>query len=168
MKRSIVFLCVLVLFFSFPLTVQAQSPLETAIIDSYQSGEEIDISAYSLSKAQLDQTVHDLLTTGKLPWYADRYYAYTQEDTSDSIHSFTPQTLSTPEYDRDAYERTAAEILHQTVWDGMQPWQIALSLHDYLALHHSYDRSLNRYSGYDLPHPWGRLRRTPAGSPSAG
>lgn len=125
------------------------SRLEQAIIDSYTSGERVDVSGYELHKDDFHALFWQLRDSGKLPWYAQRTYRRSVND-SEIVQYFYPLALDETTYDRTLYEQKMAELLHATIHDGMSQWQKALSVHDYIITHCAYDESLTYYEGYDL------------------
>lgn len=104
---------------------------------------------YQITVTELKQLFHDLYAAGALPWYITEEYRYSYDD-NDIVDSFTPSTLYDGELDMAAYEERAAQILAECVLPGMEQWQIALALHDYLIAHTAYDESLEKNSSYDV------------------
>lgn len=152
MKRML--LCLLVLLL-LPVSViaRADTPegLEQKIIDSCYYGQKIDISEYKLTVKQLHEIYYALLDAGDLAWYAERkYFNYETDEQTDLVLTFEPKLLPASRYDRAVYQQRLEEILQQCVIDGMEPWQIALSVHDYLVMHTAYDEYLKVTTGYDL------------------
>lgn len=147
-------LAVLVLVASLPLPVMAEAPplpdLEEAIIDAYTYGKELVLSDYAISPQTLVDTCNRLYYTGRLPWYADADVNYTFSRIDGTVITLTPTLLDPEVYDYDLYERRAAEILAECTFPGMAPWQMALSVHDYLTTHTVYDSTLEADTGYDL------------------
>ena len=153
MKKLLCALVCLCLILPFLPKVEAAETdsAAAAILEAYEQHlQSVDMEQYNLNYDQLDEIFTGLRYSGQLPWYAHTYqYKYQEED--GKVVEFTPVNLSTWEYDYDLYERTVAEILAQTVHEGMSDWQIALSIHDYLAANASYDQSENKYGTcYDL------------------
>ncbi len=136
-----------------PAVSAAEDPLDLArekILACYATGEEsVDIRQYSLEATQLEKLHNELYYANQLPWYADSYQ-YSYEEDSGKVLTFTPVLLKETEYDRNLYERKVAEILAETVHPGMTQLQIALSIHDYLAVNFQYDETKTYYEGYDL------------------
>ncbi len=131
----------------------AEDPVELArekILECYATGEEsVDLSDYSLSKAQMESLYNDMYYSNQLPWYANNYQ-YSYIESTGKVKAFTPKFLDENEYDRNLYERRVAEILAETVFPGMTQLEIALSVHDYLAVNAQYDETKTYYEGYDL------------------
>lgn len=113
-------------------------------------GETVSLEDLSVSIDTLHTTFFDLHDSGLLPWYAAGSFGYTYDEDSTVAKGFIPHYLDPDRYDRVAYEQKVAEILKETVHEGMDPWQAALSIHDYLASHYRYDESLTLFRGYDL------------------
>lgn len=108
----------------------------------------IDVSAFSLTPDQLADLVVRTGYLGEQPWYLESF-SHKYNTTTGLATSVTFNRLSSSEYDYELYARTAAQILDATVVDGMADWQIALSIHDYLAANCAYDESLTYRSAYD-------------------
>lgn len=116
----------------------------------YVNGEEVSVQSFSITVDILKDAVFKLHNSGKLPWYAGSTFAYTYDEATEEVLSFTPTYLDPSIYDRALYEQKIAEILAETVFEGMDQWQIALSIHDYLVTHSVYDESFTQFRGYDL------------------
>lgn len=142
----------LVLFLQLPLRAEAAylEGAREAILECCLEGrEKVDLTYYSLTPEQLQTIFDDLDNSGQLPWYCTYYRLSTYSDTG-LVAYFFPARLDPAEYDYALYEQTVAEILAETVHPGMSDWQIALSIHDYLAANAAYDESITYRSGYDL------------------
>ncbi len=126
------------------------SRLEQAIIDSYSTGKGVNVTPYDITKPELREIFWDLQSSGRLPWYAKRNYYIDYDVDTLQVYNFYPATLSTSTYNRSLYEKRIQEILDASIHDGMTPLQKALSIHDYLIAHCTYDSSKNRNTGYDL------------------
>lgn len=134
---------------SFSADAADLSQLEQAIIDSYTTGERVDVSQYQLHDDDFYTLFWQLRDSGRLPWYAQRAYRRSVSN-SEIVQYFFPMVLDKATYDRILYEQKMAELLHATVYEGMNQWQMALSVHDYIVTHCAYDESLTYYEGYDL------------------
>jgi len=123
-----------------------------AVVASYEqvlAGEvTVDLSQYGITVDQLNELVPRSHMEGRQPWYVGPYsYQY---NTETKIVSTVTFKLRDPDvYDYALYEQTVAEILHETVKAGMNQWQIALAIHDYLVLNCAYDESLTYHRAYD-------------------
>lgn len=149
MKTVSKLLCCLLILATFLMPVQAAEDLDQIITDSCRYGLEADLEEYSLSHEALDNAFNRLLEGGKLPWYTTGEYRYTYDERTGIVQSFTPSNL--PEsYDRNLYEQKLAELMAQCIHPGMTPEEIALSVHDRLALMSRYDESLEKNTAYDL------------------
>lgn len=133
-----------------PVYATGNEALEALIIDTCIYETEADISEYEMNEVALDKLVDDLRNSGKLPWYAGDTYRYTFHKTTGVVYQYQPDILDRETYDRELYEQRIAEILALCVKDGMEDWQIALSLHDYLISNCVYDADLKLRTGYDL------------------
>lgn len=153
MKKKCVILSVLmVLCFSLVLPVHGESntELEQLIIDSCIYNETVHLSSYKVTIQQLHDLFFRLHDSGQLPWYVFGSYNYNYEKDTGLVTDFTPKYMDEGKYDRALYERTVAQILENTVFEGMSQLQIALSIHDYLIANSAYDESLTLEEGYDL------------------
>lgn len=153
MKKKWIFFPVLIaMCFSLILPVHGETnqQLEQLIIDSCTYNEKVDLTSYQLTPGQLEDVFFRLQDTGRLPWYVSDQYSYEYTADTGLITIFTPICLDENEYDRSAYEQKAVQILHEIVFEGMNQWQIALSIHDYLIVNSEYDESLDLEKGYDI------------------
>lgn len=150
MKRLMVLLLVALLVCPW---VNAQQETgdgpEQAIIDACTYNEPADISAWDLDGPELEALFYELRTTGRLPWYI-YHFSYTYRESESKVISFTPKNLDPEIYHRELYEQQLAQVMDACVFDGINPIQIALSVHDWLVLHCAYDLSLEANTGYDL------------------
>ena len=142
-------LLVMPIFSAVSATADAEEELEEKILEACRYGTTVSLAHFGISYPQLKETFLRLDREGRLPWYTDRTYTYTKDAISGNVDSFTPLLLDKT-YDRMAYAQRVAEILEEVPLEGMEDWQIALVLHDWLALHCVYDESLQRSTGYDL------------------
>lgn len=106
-----------------------------------------DLSGYRITTWDLKKLYNDLHNKGLLPWYATTNYAYTYDQGTDYVEEFTPGEIDA-NVDMAAYEERVAQILDKCVLEGMDQWQIALSIHDYLIAHAAYDETLTKTSSY--------------------
>lgn len=109
----------------------------------------IDLERFELTPEEVDVLYGEMLNTQQLPWYVDLNWSYLC-GSGETVQDLRPRYLDPSVYDRSRYERAAAEVLEETVKPGMTQVQIALAIHDYLALHCAYDESLERYTEYDV------------------
>lgn len=126
------------------------SKLQDALIQSCTDGKTINISNYNITQEELETAFWDLYYTGKLPWYTDDTFRFQYNAETGFVVSFTPESLDPQAYNRVLYEQKVAEIIASTVTGGMEDWQKALSVHDYLIARSAYDESLTYTTGYDL------------------
>lgn len=135
------------------LPVSASAADESAqqqLIDSCAYGQKTDVSAYDLTEAELESLFYQLLYEGRLPWYTSNTYTYYYDESTGQVLEFQPELLDKSRYDRMQYEQKIAEVLNACVLEGMEQWQIALAVHDYLIANCVYDESLKLNTGYDL------------------
>lgn len=154
-RRLICTVLVLTLFgaAALPAFAATQADIEQIkelIIRAYENHTEIlDLTEYELHYEELEPIFTSLKNDNHLPWYADwysyRYYTETGLVTELTLTCFSPE-----EYDYSLYERTVQEIMDETIFPGMSQWQIALSVHDYLAANYRYDETYTYYQSYDL------------------
>ena len=159
-KRYRMLICfALVLLLLLPVGVQVHADtdpqpneeLKQAIIESCIYNRKIDVSQFDITLEELNELFYTMLDRGDLPWYTERrYFNYEYDEQTLQALSFEPKLLPASQYDRAFYQQRLEEILGECVIDGMEPWQIALSVHDYLIVHGYYDESLNDRTGYDL------------------
>lgn len=109
---------------------------------------EIDVERFRASPEELDALYEQMLATTALPWFTEMAWSL-QMDGDGKVVSFQPQYLDPADYDRTRYEKAVEEALAQAVHPGMTELQIALSLHDYLAVRCAYDETLVRGTEYD-------------------
>lgn len=153
-RRLLIPILCLMLIFALSLTAGADDSdpdgALQAILQGYADGaESIDLTQYNITPEQLYELYYTPENRAQFPWYADSYKTthYTQ---SGLIASFIYTNLDPAIYDYALYEQKVAEILNETVLPGMSEWQIALSIHDYLASNFAYDETYTYYEGYDL------------------
>ena len=149
-----VLLCITLILCVQLLTTSADAAnfkyLELAIIDSYTTGKAVDVTPYNLTRTELFDVFWDLRTSGRLPWYAERSYYVDYDTVTYQVYTFYPKMLSSGTYKRYLYEQKVQEIIDASTHDGMTQLQIALSVHDYLITHCTYDHSKKHNTGYDL------------------
>ena len=122
--------------------------VEQAIIDSCIYEQKVDLSQYAITTQELESTYQALYDAHRLPWYANAAYNYYYDTSTNHVTEFEPIPLKG--IDKTRYEQRIAEILDECVLEGMSAWQIALSIHDYLAANTCYDDTLTYHDGYDL------------------
>jgi len=145
-----VFLTIALLLCFIPVQAEAAGGVEDAIIESCQTGENVNIAEYQLTEEALEKLYIELYNRGALPWYAARNYTFLFDQQSGLIKTFLPKALPEDTYDRVRYSQRVAEIMQAAVFEDMSQWQKALSVHDYLIANCTYDESLAHNTGYDL------------------
>ena len=151
MKRKILgilSLCCLLALLPRPV-MAADETLEQQMIESCTYGKRLDVTEYQLTESELEKLFYGMQYEGKLPWYVDSTFNFRYSEATKQVLEFEPVLLN-ESYDRMAYEQAVAAILADCISEGMEPWQKALVIHDYLILNCVYDESLTLRSGYDL------------------
>lgn len=134
------------------LQVRATDPegARNAILQgAAEEAETVELKEYALSAESLEALFQQLRNRNELPWYAEGY-RYSYNPFTGIVHSMTFLHLDEATYDRAAYDQAVAKILESAVLPGMSQYQIALSVHDYLASHFRYDESSSRFKGWNL------------------
>ena len=148
------FLCLILVFglFSFTATPAeaANAGVEQAIINACINEQNVDLSAYSLTKSELATIYHKLYDDLRLPWYSAYNYSYTYYTASGLVAQFQPRYYPVTESEKLRYEQRIAEIIDECTDEKMDQWQKALSVHDYIATHCAYDEALVYRRGYDM------------------
>ena len=152
MKRLLLFVLALCVLLSMTPFGYAEAPegLEQLIYDGHKYGQEMDILDYHVTYEEFEALFDKMVAEGKLPWYTDSGYNYSYNDISKLLISVTPNLKDPNVYDRTLYAQKLAEFVDACILPGMTPLQIALSVHDRLALHNIYDESIAKNTGYDL------------------
>ena len=152
LKRFLCAVGTIGILLSSSLSVRAEDTrsLEDVIIECCIYNISADISRFHVTREELDQLFQKLERTGKLPWYIHPTYFCNYDLDTGMAFSFDPTHLSESTFDQTLYEQKVADILDKCVLEGMEDWQIALSIHDYLAANAAYDESLSARKGYNL------------------
>ena len=137
----------LMILMAIPVSAEDGDQLRQEMIHSVETGEELDVSGYGLTPAQLQAVYMELYCQGKFPWYADSRIDWSQGPDG-LVYVFRPRGLDQLRFDEEAYEREMAQMLDLTCLPEMEPWEMALSVHDYIVTHCSYDQTLVRNDGY--------------------
>lgn len=109
---------------------------------------QVNLAAYRITEEELNEIYGDLLHSSALPWYVDKTWSYDYRKNGTVVTLYLTY-LDAAVYDRETYEKAVEDALEQAVHPGMTELQIALSVHDYLAAHCSYDESLTHHTEYD-------------------
>lgn len=152
MKKFISMLLIAIMLLSlqiFPAVYADEySDLCQTLVSSYANGTKVDISRFGLNEESLDAAFVDLWYGGKLPWNA---YSYSYSLTATgAIESFAPIYYDRAEYDYEQYEQAVENLIAQVIQEDMNQWEMALAVHDYLAVNSTYDETLQRNTNYDL------------------
>jgi len=131
--------------------VDIQSVSDTIVEGCVDSLAEIDLKQYELSADELKEIFFHIRNRGLLPWYVKNSYqfVYLESNKGNFVSTIKPDYYAADTYNRNLYEQKICEIIAETVYPGMSDRDIALSVHDYLAVHCAYDESHTYYSGYD-------------------
>ena len=131
--------------------VDTRSVSDTIIEGCADNLEQIDLRQYELSSDELKDIFFHIRNRGLLPWYVKNSYQfiYLESNEGNFVSAIKPDYYMADTYNRSLYEQTICEIIAETVYPGMSDLDIALSVHDYLAVHCAYDDSHTYYSGYD-------------------
>lgn len=125
------------------------TPLQTKLLESCTYGKGVSLQFFNVNHETLKNTFVDMETNGLLPWYTSGSFQYSYEETNNTIILFTPEYINDGNIDQSLYEQKIAQILHECVLEGMSQHQIALSIHDYLAVSIAYDETLEKKTSYD-------------------
>lgn len=143
-------LCIVMLLALLPVSAKADmyEELRQQMKEAFYKDEALDVSQYGMQKEELQTIYDDLYHSGQLPWYAaeDCKFVYAPNQT---VGKFRPKVLNPNVYDRETYEIKMAELIRDTCFAGMTDWQIALSVHEYITSHVSYDETYKLNTGYD-------------------
>lgn len=144
----VVLLLAVVLNLGVSVSAEEYGDLHQKMQESFGQEGMLDISSYELTLEEVQDIYDRLYHSGQLPWYAsaDCNYVFGQNQT---IAKFRPKELNLKLYDRDLYEQRMAELIAETCLPDMEPWEKALSVYNYIALHTVYDESLLKNTGYD-------------------
>lgn len=141
----------LVLCLALPaLAAEETVTLEEAITQACIYRQEADLADYKIPAEEFKTRFDALRKSGALPWYITGSYNYSYDTNTNYVLTFTPSVIRDGNVDMLAYEQKIAEILDTCVLPGMTDVQIALALHDYLAVHTVYDSTLEKNTCYDL------------------
>lgn len=134
----------------FPACAEEYTEARNTLEEGFaQEQPEIDLFGCDITTDALVELVDDMVRCNEQPWYVDSY-SYTYDIDSNLVSKVMPVYLDPKIYDRSLYSRKLENILEETVFPGMSDWQIALSIHDYLAVHFVYDETLEQRDAYDL------------------
>lgn len=123
--------------------------LKTTLIESCTYGSNVSLQSHNISYETLKETYEGLITDGLLPWYISGSFQYNSEESTNTVFTFSPIYINDGNIDQALYEQKVAQILNECVFDAMSQYQIALSIHDYLATSIAYDETLEKNTGYD-------------------
>ena len=122
---------------------------QAIVAGACEEAETISLEQFQISCNELEQLYEQMRIHNDLPWYVN-HYSYNYNMDSRLVNFVTLKYLDPAQYDRALYEQRLSQVFCEAVLPGMSDWQIALSLHDYLAVHASYDESLKNHEAYDL------------------
>ena len=109
----------------------------------------IELQDYGLTEKEFLALLDEMRLRNQRPWYEDSL-TYYRSVSKDLVTRAEVTYLDPYIYDRKLYQAKLNNILEETVYPGMSQWQIALSIHDYLAVRYAYDEKLEMRDTYDL------------------
>lgn len=150
MRRFMLLFCCCVLLLGMIVPVYAENEydeLRRQIAESISKGEPVDVSAYGLTREELQDIYQDMFHRGLLPWYVDTYVDWSAGPDG-KITKIVPRDMRDRGFDEKKYEQAMAEMIAATCHKGMTQEQIVLSVHDYIVTmaQYSFMDSLN--NGY--------------------
>ena len=120
------------------LTAENREALESMLIESVKNNTSIEIDQFSLTVEELEDIYKYLLNSGAFPWNAATNFDY-MADENNIVTMFRPQTSERNQFNEKLYEEKMAELIAATCPEGMEPWQMVLSVHEYILTHCIYD-----------------------------
>lgn len=150
MKRclSLISCCLLLLSLMIPVHAEDEyDELRRQIIESVTIGQPLDVSAYGLTRDELQEIYQDMLHRGLFPWYVDSYVDWSSGPDG-TITAMIPRDMRDRGFDEDLYERSIAELIAATCHEGMTQEQMVLSVHDYIVVHTQYSYLGTVNNGY--------------------
>lgn len=150
MKRLICLFCCAVMLFALICPVCAEEDLDQLhqqIIESVTTGQPLDVSAYGLTRDELQEIYQDLLYKGLFPWYVDSYVDWSSASDG-TVTTLIPRDMRDRGFDEDLYERSMAELIAATCHEGMTQEQMVLSVHDYIVARTQYTARNVLNNGY--------------------
>ena len=154
-KKQCLFLLILLLIFLLQYVMPTVYAADLEYVENRilagleEEKDQIELTALGISCQELEDLMDDLHYRGQWPWYMETYSYKYQNDTQ-RVQSLRITYVEHDEQDRNVYDQELARIISRTVYPGMSQWQIALSIHDYLAAHYAYDESLKLHNAYDM------------------
>lgn len=146
------------LLFTVFLLVLLAAPVRASNLEGARSALEaglareeatIELQEYGLTEEEFLKLLDEMSMRNQRPWYEDSL-SYYKSMTKDLVTCVEVTYLDPYLYDRKLYTAKLNNILEETVYPGMNQWQIALSIHDYLAVRYAYDEKLEMRDTYDL------------------
>lgn len=146
------------LLFATVLLILLASPVHASDLDGARNAlktgmaeEEttIELQKYGLTEAEFLKLLDEMRIRNQRPWYEDSL-TYYKSIASGVVTRVEVEYLDPYLYDRKLYTAKLNNILEETVYPDMSQWQIALSIHDYLAVRYAYDEKLEMRDTYDL------------------
>ena len=150
MKRFLALLAVLGLLIpGFSVRATTTAELEAAIIEACTYNTPVDLSSWELTGKELEALFFPMKEAGKLPWYTYTF-SYTHAKEEDKVLTFTPKNRDPEIFDRALYEQRITEAMDECILEGMSPLQIALAVHDWIAVNCVYDEAIEEKTDYGL------------------
>ena len=135
MRRFMILFCCCVLLLGIIVPIYAKDEYDELcrqIAESVSTGEPVDVSAYGLTREELQDIYQDMCHRGLLPWYVDTYADWSSGPDG-KITRIVPRDMRDRGFDEITYERSMAELIAATCHEGMTQEQMVLSVHDYIA-----------------------------------
>ena len=139
-------------FFAVPaLAVDDPDRAKAVIYEAmYQEAAEIDLREFHISEEEAESFFLETVSSNQRPWFASPYVGQYSLSEEGMVISYHPSYCSKTMFDWALYEEKLDQIIEQTVFEGMSDWQIALSIHDYLTSHFTYDTTYEKSTAYEL------------------
>lgn len=148
MRRAVLMIAVIAILVAvIPISTNAtEQDLYNFIYDSFLSGEEeIDISGYNITYTELYPLLEKMLKNEPMLFFWRGQYSFYFNSSTGVVLQLLPEyTISTSEIDA-ALSFVDAELskIINSVPEGIDEYQTALYLHDYICLRFKYDATLS-------------------------
>lgn len=146
MKRLLcALLSIMLILSAFPISARGaelsadqRTELEALLIESVTSGTPVEISQFGITAEELKEIYELLMNSGRFPWNTDTNFEFVMNENG-IVTDFRPQLLDQSLFNERMYEEKITELIAETCFEGMEPWQIILSVHEYIVTHCTYD-----------------------------
>ncbi len=155
MKTTVSVLLALALLISaVPFIAAADSEptaYETILAGLYLQEEEIDISSFGLSSIELHSLLDGIYKNEPMLYYWSGRYSYTYFTEGMPVEMFPDYSMTAEERaEADGYINSVLDYVVSTLPIGIDDYEKALYLHDYVCLNYEYDNSLSSANVYDV------------------